>query len=112
MLFSLFCCTLVEKLDVCSALEIKAVQEESVEPKAGRRSPSSCDLPEEIPDPTEGESKDHLGTELRSSRDLTETELQKNRREPQELGSACNDQSLVLAVITKSSAVSYDVFNY
>ncbi|KAI1236014.1 hypothetical protein IHE44_0002109 [Lamprotornis superbus] len=93
-----------EKSIVCSVLEISAVQEESIEPKAGGTSLSSCELPEEISDLTEGMSKDLLGTELKSNRDLLETELQKSRREPQELGSVCNSQSLVLPVITKSSA--------
>ncbi|XP_066050006.1 zinc finger B-box domain-containing protein 1 [Chamaea fasciata] len=83
-----------EKLIVSSDLEINAVQEESIEPKAGRRSLSSCELPEEISDPMEGVSKD-----------LLETELQKSRREPQELATVCNSQSLVLPVITKSSAL-------
>ncbi|XP_039930197.1 zinc finger B-box domain-containing protein 1 isoform X3 [Hirundo rustica] len=92
-----------EKLTVCSDLEINAVQEENIEPKGGRRSLSSCELPEEIPDPTEGVSKDL--TELKSTRDLLETELQNSRREPQELGSVCNSHSLVLPVITKSSAL-------
>uniref|UniRef100_A0A8C3QMS5 Zinc finger B-box domain-containing protein 1 n=1 Tax=Cyanoderma ruficeps TaxID=181631 RepID=A0A8C3QMS5_9PASS len=94
-----------EKLIVCSDLEINAVQEESIEPKAERRSQSSCELPEEIPDPTEGESRDLRGTEPKSTRDPLETELQKSRKEPQELGTACNTQSLVLPVITKSSAL-------
>lgn len=76
------------------------MQEENIEPKAERRSLSSCELPEEISDPTEGGSKD-----------LLETELQKSRREAQELGTVCTSQSLVLPVITKSSAVSYDDFN-
>ncbi|XP_005525173.1 PREDICTED: zinc finger B-box domain-containing protein 1 [Pseudopodoces humilis] len=97
--------TFQENLIVCSDLEINAVQEESIEPKAGRRSPSSCEPPEEISAPTEGGSKDLIGTELKSSRDLLETELQHSRREPQEPGSACNTQSLVLPVITKSSAL-------
>lgn len=86
------------------------MQEESVEPKAGRRSPSSCELPE-LSEPTGGVSKDLTGAELKSSRDLQESELQESRREPQELGSVCSTQSLVLPVVTKPSAVSYDVFN-
>ncbi|XP_053807726.1 zinc finger B-box domain-containing protein 1 isoform X1 [Vidua chalybeata] len=94
-----------EKAIVCSDLEINAVQEESAEPKAGRRSLSSCELPEEISDPTEGVSKDLIGAELKSSRDLLETELQESRREPQELGSVCSSQSWVLPVLTKSSAL-------
>ncbi|XP_062355331.1 zinc finger B-box domain-containing protein 1 [Cinclus cinclus] len=94
-----------EKLIVCSDLEINAVQEESTEPKAGGTSPSSCELPEEISDLSEGMSKDLLGTEQKSSRDLLETELQKGRREPQALGSVCSSQSLLLPVITKSSAL-------
>ncbi|XP_068056321.1 zinc finger B-box domain-containing protein 1 [Anomalospiza imberbis] len=94
-----------EKLIVCSDLEINAVQEESVEPKAGRRSLSSCELPEEISDPTKGVSKDLIGARLKSSRDLLEAELQESRREPQELGRVCNSQSLVLPVVTKSSAL-------
>ncbi|XP_064241243.1 zinc finger B-box domain-containing protein 1 isoform X1 [Passer domesticus] len=93
-----------EKLIVCSGLEMNAEQEESTEPKAGRRSLSSCELPEEISDPTEGVSKDLIGAELKSSRDL-EAELQESRREPQELGRVCNSQSLVLPVTTKSSAL-------
>ncbi|KAL2301345.1 hypothetical protein Nmel_011916, partial [Mimus melanotis] len=93
-----------EKPVVCSDLEINAVQEENTEPKARGTSLSSCELAEEISDLTEGMSKDLLGTDLKSSRDLLETELQKSRREPQELGSVCNSQSLVLPVITKSSA--------
>ncbi|XP_023789021.1 zinc finger B-box domain-containing protein 1 [Cyanistes caeruleus] len=97
--------TFQEKLIVCSDLEINAVQEESIEPKARRRSLSSCEPPEEISAPTEGGSKELIGTELKSSRDLLETELQHSRREPQEPGSACNTQSLVLPVITKSSAL-------
>ncbi|OWK60538.1 hypothetical protein RLOC_00011860 [Lonchura striata] len=97
-----------EKLIVCSDLEINAVQEESVEPKAGRRSLSSCELPE-LSEPTEGVSKDLTGAELKSSRDLQESELQEGRREPQELGNVCSTQSLVLPVVTKSSAVSYDL---
>lgn len=105
----MFFCTLTEKLLVCSGVEIKAMQEESVEPKAGR-SLSSCELPEEISEPSEGVSRDLIGTELNSTRDL-EIKLQKSRREPQELGSVCSSQSLVLPVVTKSSAVSYDVFN-
>ncbi|XP_056355280.1 zinc finger B-box domain-containing protein 1 [Oenanthe melanoleuca] len=94
-----------EKPIVCSDLEINAVQEESIEPKAGGTSLSSCELPEEVSDLTEAMSKDLLGTELKSSRDLLETEVQKSRREPQELGSACSSQSLVLPVTTKSSAL-------
>ncbi|XP_030810529.1 zinc finger B-box domain-containing protein 1 [Camarhynchus parvulus] len=93
-----------EKLIVCSDLEINAVQEESIEPKAGRGSLSSCELPEDISDPTEGGSKDLIGAELRSSRDL-ETELQQSRREPQGLGRVCSTQSLVLPGTTKSSAL-------
>nr|XP_031361468.1 zinc finger B-box domain-containing protein 1 [Lonchura striata domestica] len=93
-----------EKLIVCSDLEINAVQEESVEPKAGRRSLSSCELPE-LSEPTEGVSKDLTGAELKSSRDLQESELQEGRREPQELGNVCSTQSLVLPVVTKSSAL-------
>ncbi|XP_038001805.1 zinc finger B-box domain-containing protein 1 isoform X2 [Motacilla alba alba] len=94
-----------EKLIGCSDLEINAVQEESVEPQAGRSSLSSCELPEEISDPAEGVSKDLIEAELSSSRDLLETELQESRREPQELGRVCNSQSLVLPVTTKSSAL-------
>ncbi|XP_059710879.1 zinc finger B-box domain-containing protein 1 [Haemorhous mexicanus] len=94
-----------EKLLVCSDLEINAVEEESIEPKAGRRSLSSCELPGGISDPTEGVSKDLIGAELRSSRALLETELQQSRREPQELGRVCSSQSLVLPGTTKSSAL-------
>ncbi|KAM7044217.1 zinc finger B-box domain-containing protein 1 isoform 1-T4 [Acridotheres tristis] len=94
-----------EKPIVCSVLEINAVQEESIEPKAGGTSLSSCELPEEISDLTEGMSKDLLGADLKSSRDLQETELQESRREPRELGSVCNSQSLVFSVITKPSAL-------
>ncbi|KAF4798536.1 zinc finger B-box domain containing [Turdus rufiventris] len=94
-----------EKTIVCSDLEINAVQEESAEPKAGGTSPRSCELPEEISKLTKRMSKDLLGTELKSSRDLLEPELQKKRREPQELGSVCSNHSLVLPVITKSSAL-------
>ncbi|XP_041574111.2 zinc finger B-box domain-containing protein 1 [Taeniopygia guttata] len=90
-----------EKLVVCSDLEIDAVQE-SVEPEDGRRSLSSCELPE-LSEPTGGMSKDLPGAELKSSRDLQEPE--ESRREPQELGSVCSTQSLVLPVVTKSSAL-------
>ncbi|XP_057887512.1 zinc finger B-box domain-containing protein 1 isoform X3 [Melospiza georgiana] len=93
-----------EKPNVCSDLEINAVQEESIEPKAGRGSLSSCEPPEEISDPTEGVSKDLTGTGLRSSRDL-ETELQQGRTEPQGLGRVCSTQSLVLPGTAKSSAL-------
>ncbi|XP_071294237.1 zinc finger B-box domain-containing protein 1 isoform X4 [Agelaius tricolor] len=93
-----------EKLIVCSDLEIDAVQEESIEPKAGRGSLGSCGLAEEISEPTEGVSKDPTGAALRSSRGL-ETELQQSRREPQELGRDCNTQSLVLPGTAKSSAL-------
>lgn len=86
------------------------MQEESIGPKAGRGSLSSCELPEEISDPTEGVSKDPPGAELRSSRDL-EPELQQGRREPQEPGRVCSTQSLVLPGTAKSSAVSDGVFN-
>ncbi|XP_041323969.1 zinc finger B-box domain-containing protein 1 [Pyrgilauda ruficollis] len=94
-----------EKLIVCSGLEINAVQEESIEPKAGRRSLSSCEIPGEISDPTEEVSKDLIGAELESSRDLLEAELQESRREPQELGRVSNSQSVVSPVTTKSSAL-------
>lgn len=87
------------------------MQEESAEPKAGGTPPRSCELPEEISDLTKRMSKDLLGTELKTHRDLLEPELQKSRREPQELGSVCSRHSLVLPVIKKSSAVSDDVFN-
>lgn len=106
-----FCCTPVETLIVCSDLGINAVQEESTEPRAVRKSLSSCDLPEEISNPTEVVSKDLLETELRSSKDLLETQVQESSREPQELGSVCNSPSLVLPGITRSLTVSYYVFN-
>ncbi|KAM7013729.1 zinc finger B-box domain-containing protein 1 [Passerculus sandwichensis] len=86
-----------EKLNVCSGLEINAVQEESIEPKAGRGSLSSCEPPEEISDPTEGVSKDLSGAELRSSRDV--------ETEPQGPGRVCSTQSLVLPGTAKSSAL-------
>ncbi|XP_063023442.1 zinc finger B-box domain-containing protein 1 isoform X2 [Melospiza melodia melodia] len=92
-----------EKLNVCSDVEINAVQEESIEPKAGRGSLSSCEPPEESSDPTEGGSKDLTGAGLRSSRDV-ETELQQGRTEPQGLGRVCSTQSLVLPGTAKSSA--------
>ncbi|KAL9845270.1 zinc finger B-box domain-containing protein 1 [Geothlypis trichas] len=96
-----------EKLIGCDnviKIRIKTVQEESIGPKAGRGSLSSCELPEEISDPTEGVSKDPPGAELRSSRDL-EPELQQGRREPQEPGRVCSTQSLVLPATAKSSAL-------
>nr|XP_041574112.1 zinc finger B-box domain-containing protein 1 isoform X2 [Taeniopygia guttata] len=91
-----------EKPVVCSDLEFNAVQEESVEPEVGRRSLSSCELPE-LSEPSGGVSKDLPGAELKSSRDLPESE--ESRREPQELGSVCSTQSLVLPVVTKPSAL-------
>ncbi|XP_054138689.1 zinc finger B-box domain-containing protein 1 isoform X2 [Melozone crissalis] len=93
-----------EKLNVCSDVEINAVREESIEPKAGRGSLGSCEPPEEISDPTEGVSKDLSGAELRSSRDL-ETEVQQARTEPQALGRVCSTQSSVLPATAKSSAL-------
>ncbi|KAM4769455.1 zinc finger B-box domain-containing protein 1 isoform 2-T3 [Cyanocitta cristata] len=81
-----------ETLIVCSDLDINAVQEEGIEPRAVRSSSlSSCDLAEEISNPTEVVSKD-----------LLETQVQKSRREPQELGSVCNSPNLVLPVIKRS----------
>ncbi|XP_020440044.1 zinc finger B-box domain-containing protein 1 isoform X2 [Corvus cornix cornix] len=80
-----------ETLIVCRDLDINAVQEESIEPRAVRSSLSSCGLPEEISNPTEVVSKD-----------LLETQVQKSRREPQELGSVCNSPNLVLPVIKRS----------
>ncbi|XP_074403584.1 zinc finger B-box domain-containing protein 1 isoform X1 [Zonotrichia albicollis] len=88
-----------EKPNVCGDVEINAVWEESMEPKAGRGSLSCCGerkSPEEICDPTGGGSRDLPGAELRSSRDL-ETELQQGR--------VCNTQSLVLPGTAKSSAL-------
>ncbi|RLW00644.1 hypothetical protein DV515_00008554, partial [Chloebia gouldiae] len=94
-----------EKLMVCSDLETKAVQKESVEPKAWRRSLSCCELPD-TSDPTEGVSRDLSGAELKSSRDSLEPEqLQESRREPQELGRVCYSQSLLLPAVAKSSAL-------
>ncbi|KFO59166.1 hypothetical protein N302_12447, partial [Corvus brachyrhynchos] len=80
-----------ETLIVCRDLDINAEQEESIEPRAVRSSLSSCGLPEEISNPTEVVSKD-----------LLETQVQKSRREPQELGSVCNSPNLVLPVIKRS----------
>ncbi|XP_058668539.1 zinc finger B-box domain-containing protein 1 [Ammospiza caudacuta] len=86
-----------EKLNVCGDVEINAVQEESIEPKAGGGSLSCCEPPEELSDPTEGVSKALTGADLRSSRDL-ETEVQQGRTEPQGL-------ALVLPGTAKSSAL-------
>ncbi|XP_026710756.1 zinc finger B-box domain-containing protein 1 [Athene cunicularia] len=83
-----------EKMAVCS-LGRNSVQKESVNVKALRRSLSSCQLPEKICNPTE----------LRSSRYLLETQLQKTNEDSQELDRVCSSQSLVLPVIAKSSVL-------
>ncbi|XP_074009963.1 zinc finger B-box domain-containing protein 1 [Numenius arquata] len=82
-----------EKMVDCSRLERNAVQKESIELKAMRRSLSSCELPEKFSNPTE----------LISNNYRLETQLQKNNKDSQELDGVCNSPSLVLPVIMKSS---------
>ncbi|KAM6199093.1 zinc finger B-box domain-containing protein 1 isoform 1-T2 [Sarcoramphus papa] len=84
-----------EKMVVCSHLERNAVQRESIKLKTMRRSLSSCKLPEKISNPME----------LMSNKYRLETQLQKNNKDSQELDSVCSSHSLVLPVITKSSAL-------
>ncbi|KFP58680.1 hypothetical protein N323_06160, partial [Cathartes aura] len=84
-----------EKMIVCSHLERNAVQRESIKLKTMRRSLSSSKLPEKISNPTE----------LMSSKYRLETQLQKNNKGSQELDSVCSSHSLVLPVVTKSSAL-------
>ncbi|XP_014794280.1 PREDICTED: zinc finger B-box domain-containing protein 1 isoform X1 [Calidris pugnax] len=82
-----------EKMVDCSRLERNAVQKESIELKAMRRSLSSCELPEKFSSPTE----------LISNKYLIDTQLQKSNKDSQEPDGVCNSPSLVLPVITKSS---------
>ncbi|XP_074768378.1 zinc finger B-box domain-containing protein 1 [Athene noctua] len=83
-----------EKMAVCS-LGRNAVQKESINLKALRRSLRSWQLPEKICNPAE----------LRSSRYLLETQLQKTNEDSQELDRVCSSQSWVLPVIAKSSVL-------
>ncbi|KFU84772.1 hypothetical protein M959_07896, partial [Chaetura pelagica] len=78
-----------EKVVVCSHLERNAVQKESDELQTVR------ELPEKISNPSE----------LMSNKFLLETQLQKIHKDSQELDSVCNNQSLVLPVITKHSVL-------
>ncbi|XP_075617734.1 zinc finger B-box domain-containing protein 1 isoform X2 [Balearica regulorum gibbericeps] len=82
-----------ERMVVCSHLETNAVQKESIK-KTTRRSLRLCKLPEKISNPTE----------LMNNKYLLETQLQENNKDSQELHSVCTSQSVVLPVITKSTA--------
>ncbi|KFP68883.1 hypothetical protein N322_04721, partial [Cariama cristata] len=84
-----------EKMVVCSHLERNAVQKENFKLKTMRRSLSSCKLPEKISN----------RTELMSNKYLHETQLLKTNKDPQQLDSVCNSQSLVLPVIMKPSVL-------
>ncbi|XP_027320368.3 zinc finger B-box domain-containing protein 1 isoform X2 [Anas platyrhynchos] len=83
-----------EKMVVCSVLERNAEQKDTIELKTAGRSLSSCKLPEKTSDPSE----------LMSNNYLFEIQLQKNDKDSQELDGGCNSQSLVMPVITTSSA--------
>uniref|UniRef100_A0A8C3GLX3 Zinc finger B-box domain-containing protein 1 n=1 Tax=Cairina moschata TaxID=8855 RepID=A0A8C3GLX3_CAIMO len=84
-----------EKMVVCSVLERNAEQKDTIELKTAGRSLSSCKLPEKTSDPSE----------LMSNNYLFEIQLQKNDKDSQELDGGCNSQSLVMPVITTSSAL-------
>ncbi|KFO13501.1 hypothetical protein N312_11343, partial [Balearica regulorum gibbericeps] len=84
-----------ERMVVCSHLETNAVQKESIKLKTTRRSLRLCKLPEKISNPTE----------LMNNKYLLETQLQENNKDSQELHSVCTSQSVVLPVITKSTAL-------
>ncbi|XP_040423352.1 zinc finger B-box domain-containing protein 1 isoform X2 [Cygnus olor] len=84
-----------EKMVVCSVLERNAEQKDIVELKTAGRSLSSCKLLEKTSDPSE----------LMSNNYLFEIQLQKNDNDSQELDGGCNGQSLVMPVITTSSAL-------
>uniref|UniRef100_A0A8B9C032 Zinc finger B-box domain containing n=1 Tax=Anser brachyrhynchus TaxID=132585 RepID=A0A8B9C032_9AVES len=86
---------LQEKMAVCSVLERNAEQKDIIELKTAGRSLSSCKLPEKTSDPSE----------LMSNNYLFEIQLQKNDNDSQELDGGCNGQSLVMPVITTSSAL-------
>lgn len=90
-----FVFTLVEKMVACSVLERNAEQKDTIELRTVGRSLSSCKLPEETSDPSK----------LMSNNYLFEIQLQKNDKDSQELDGGCNSQSLVMPVITTSSAV-------
>ncbi|XP_035190941.1 zinc finger B-box domain-containing protein 1 isoform X2 [Oxyura jamaicensis] len=85
---------LQEKMFVCSVLERNAEQKDTIELKTVGRSLSSCKLPEKTSDPSE----------LMSNNYLFEIQLQKNDKDSQELDGDCNSQSLVMPIITTSSA--------
>ncbi|KFO85480.1 hypothetical protein N320_09512, partial [Buceros rhinoceros silvestris] len=80
-----------DQMVVCHHHGRNAVQQESIQLRTMRRSISSCKLPEKISNP--------------SNKYLHKPQLQKTSKESQELPSNCNSQSLVLPVVTKSSAL-------